>query len=320
MTERPTVPRPAPITPDIDAYGHRNRAEALADWLELAAIADRPINSAQLGDLISDNSWSRKQPRQFRVPEGLESEMTPENHVDAVKKVLDRRNETLDHLWPFEIQDSWQVVKREGASLDVPYVALLCLTVAHAWGLSTKVDPEVILESTVVRALRAMGIVAAQVGTAVDERGDFENAVEGAAKHLGLPSNVNAVTHSLRAKDEGVDTLALVGWPSDRRRAGQWVFVGQATVGQSQTWERKIREPDTDHWAQRLLQPFEPQVFLAVPHQVSAEHLTRLVSNKTGLVIDRLRFALSLSDVSSDEKDVIDVVLSAGVYDGRAAA
>lgn len=309
-----------PIGIDIDRYGTYARPEALADWLELAALVGRRMASAQLEDLISDNGWTHLKPRQFKVTDADAEWATPEVWTDATKAALNIRAETLGDLWPFKLVDSWRVEYTGGVPRDSPYVAMLALSVAHAWEAGAGREPEKVLESTAARALRALGLRVAQVGTAVGQQGGFEGVLTRAAQELGLASNVGAAPVPVSAKDEGVDTIALVGWPEDRRKAGQWLFLGQVTTARSVDWKKKIGEPIRDHWQRRLMQPFWPQRFLVVPHQVNAAQLTHLVSNDSGLVVDRLRLVLSLDDVSDDESALVDAVLKAGVDDGRAAA
>ncbi|WP_404351149.1 hypothetical protein LG324_01455 [Phycicoccus jejuensis] len=309
-----------PLEPDINAYGTYGRVEALADWLEVAALAGRRVTRAQLEDMIFDNGWTRLSPQQFLLPDGMEEEATPESWVEAVHSTLQRREQVLGVKWPFEIVGSWRVKKRPGANTVVPYTAMLALSVAHAWNVATTHKPEVLLEATIARALSGFGLAVAPVGTGTSFSGGFPEVMRQAAASLGIRCDPDAAPRKKSAKDEGVDTLALLGWPSDPRLAGQWVFVGQATVARSNEWYKKLMEPRRDHWRSRLIQPLEPQRFLVVPHQVASEYLTHLVGNDTGVVIDRLRLALVLDDVTGEERLVLDEILAAGVSDGRAAA
>lgn len=306
------------IEPNINAYGTYARVEALADWLEVAALVNRRVTSAQLEDMISDNLWTRLSSRQFLLPDDKEDDTTPETWVDAVHQTLLRRQDTLGDRWPYEFKGTWRVAVTN-QDLCVPYNALLAMTVAHGWGIKTPTAPEVLLESTVVRALTAQGVKAAALGTARGDGGFVENG-RAAAAELGLTFIPTAAPMRTRAKDEGVDTIALVGWPDDRRPAGQWLFLGQATVGRSNNWYKKLMEPRPDHWSARLNQPLHGMRFLAVPHHVASDYLSHLVGAVTGLVIDRLRLTMSLVDVSPSEREVLEAVIAAGVWDGRAAA
>lgn len=309
-----------PLEPNINAYGTYARVEALADWLEVAALVGRRVTRAQLEDMIFDNGWTELSPQQFRLPDGTEEFATPESWVEAVETTLRLRESILVDRWPFEIVGTWRVAPRTGTELTVPYTAMLGLTVAHAWSVDTPVAPEKVLEATIVRALTSLGISATPVGTSVPYTGGFPGVMTRAASALGLRCDPDAATRKANAKDEGVDTLALIGWPEDPRLAGQWIFLGQATLARSNEWYRKLMEPRPEHWRSRLLQPIAPQRFLVVPHQVASDYLTHLVNNDSGVVIDRIRLSIALEDVSPSERSVLDAVLSAGVNDGRAAA
>lgn len=302
---------------EIDAYGTQARVEALADWLEIAAICKRRVISSQLEDMISDNGWTTRSPRQIKVGED-QDEQTPEDWVEAVYKTILQRQEALGDDWPYEIRGNWRVAAVD-ARRYVPYNALLALTVAHGWRIQTPISPEVLLETTVLRALRHHGLAAAAMGTGAGA-GGFEARGRAVAAELGLTFIPEAVSRRVHAQDEGVDTVAMVGWPLDSRPAGQWIFLGQVTVASSNEWVRKLEEPRTDFWASRFGQPLHAMRFLAVPHHVASDYLTYLVSPGTGLVIDRLRMAMSLKDVSESEREVLDAVIEAGVTDGRAAA
>lgn len=48
------------IEPDIDIYGGLARGSALADYLELLALAGKRCTRAQLEDAVKDKYWSRK--------------------------------------------------------------------------------------------------------------------------------------------------------------------------------------------------------------------------------------------------------------------
>jgi hypothetical protein len=306
------------IEPNINAYGTYARVEALADWLEVAALVNRRVTSTQLEDMIADNLWTRLSSRQFLLPEDKEDDTTPETWVDAVHQTLLRRQDILGDRWPYRFSGTWRIAAAHHDPY-VPYNALLAMTVAHGWGIETPTAPEALLEGTVVRALTAQGIRAAALGTARGEGGFVQNGLAAAAE-LGLTFIPDAAPVHVRAKDEGVDTIALVGWPSDNRPAGQWLFLGQATVARSNNWYKKLMEPRPDHWSARLNQPLHGLRFLAVPHHVASDYLSHLVGAVTGMVIDRLRLTMSLVDVSPSEREVLEAVITAGVWDGRAAA
>ena len=308
----------ASVEPDINAYGTYGRVEALADWLELAALAGRRVTSAQLEAMIADNGWTRLSPRQYLLPAAEESDSPPEAWVEAVFQAVAKRQSVLRDAWPYEIRGDWRIIARAG-ELHTPYNALLALTVAHAWGVPTAHRPEEVFENTVTRALQDHGIAAVGIGTAAGS-GTFATRAAAAASRLGLPFAPELAPMKASARDEGTDTLALVGWPQDDRPAGQWVFVGQSTMARSNEWHTKLMEPRVSHWARRLHQPLDAIRFLAVPHHAASEFLRHLVGPDTGVVVDRLRITSCLRLVSGEERSVLDAVVAAGVSDGRAAA
>ena len=322
-----STPAIDPVAIDCEIYGSTTRAEALADWLELAAIAGRRVTSAQLAGMIFDNGWAHLAPTQYSKHGGPYTEPGDEDQLgmaaaltDAVRSVLTMRETVLGERWPFKLEPSWQVKLREGVDLYCPYTAMLAITVAHAWGVETGCRPELVLEDSARRALISLGLGAVGFGTGSNAVGTFEERVAEAADVIGLESDAGGVTRARSARDEGADTFAIILGLDTARRAGQWVFVGQVTTAKSSEWKRKFAEPVMAHWKDRLLQPLTPQRFLVVPHHANSEQLYHLVNDDTGVVIDRIRLALALEDVSTEERQIIDAVVEVGVEDGRAAA
>src|SRR4051794_12562534 len=113
-----------PLEPNINAYGTYARVEALADWLEVAAMVGRRVTRAQLEDIIFDNGWTQLSPQQFLLPEGIEEHATPEYWVEAVETTLRRRQSILVERWPFELLGTWRVAVKTGADVIVPYTAM----------------------------------------------------------------------------------------------------------------------------------------------------------------------------------------------------
>lgn len=313
------------ISPELDAYGTYARASALADWLELAAWQGRRVTRAQLEDLIYDNNWTTKRPQQFLMveqPAHSENEdadfypEVPELWSEAVLALLQERADLLKDAWPFQIEGDWQLVAKDDLSQDCPYLALLCMTVAHAWKLRTSTNATILIEETVSRALSSKGWHVISMGTGDRSGLSFQDNLASAATELGLPILDPALPAKLHAKDGGVDTLTFIGW-SDCRLAGQWLSIGQVTIMKSDGWHMKIGEPRPDHWAKYFLQPLLPARFLAVPHHVEKYHLEYLVGSDTGAVIDRLRLTMSLAETTERERQLVREVFECQVDDGR---
>src|SRR5450759_3429280 len=107
----------APLEPNINAYGTYARVEALADWLEVAALVGRRVTRAQLEDMIADNGWTELSPQQLYLADGAEESATPEAWVEAVLTTLNRRQDILRERWPYEIRGTWRVLPRAGAEV-----------------------------------------------------------------------------------------------------------------------------------------------------------------------------------------------------------
>lgn len=291
-----TAPSRYKIGPEIDIYGSRARSSALADFIEVAALAGVRITEAALADLIYDNGWGRRPVRQFITPVG---EDDPEDMASSVYSLLADRRDQLKGLYPFALKHSslHSLVSREDCVTST-YVGLLAIAVVHAWGVPTDVDPKPVLESVTALALAAAGIETYDIGAT--ERGSgFDDALSRAATKLGL-RRVTQIFGSRHAQDAGVDTLGSFCW-RDSRPAGRWLLIGQATVGKSDTWARKLSEPSPARWAKLLVEPLHPQTFLSVPHHVETEHLRDLLVDARGVVVDRLRLTPLIAANSADQ-------------------
>ena len=262
------------IEPNIDRYGKYARSSALADYLELAALAGKRITRDRLEDLIEENEWARRPKRQYYTPN---QEPDPAAWSDSVFSVVADRRAALVDRYPFE--ERGRAVRVVDAALDrgaSEYLAVLAITVVHAWGLPAPVDPEEVLEELVAGVLENLGLAVSRMGTLDREAGGFRETLKAGGTALGLRPSPDPRPVSRRAKDAGVDTLGGVVW-RDGRRAGQWLFLGQATVAQSHEWERKLSEPQPPRWARYLQEPLLPQAFLAVPHHVEDDHMDDLL-------------------------------------------
>jgi len=116
------------------------------------------------------------------------------------------------------------------------------------WKVPTVDKTEYVLEQTAVRALTHKGLTVARLGTSWDRRPSSRAARRSVAATLPLAIAGLGVS-DVFAKDAGVNTLVRVGWP-DLRPAGQWIMVGQVTVGRGNDWEGKMGEPlhASEHW------------------------------------------------------------------------
>lgn len=320
-----------PIQPAIDAYGTYARASNLADHLEILAILGDSVSRAELADLIADQDLTAKMDelfagplpaprRQFEDDEDEVEDAVTGNEGSAqaarVFDVLFERSDVLGALYPFSVDNA--VTLKDGVDLETsPYVALLSLTLVHAHKLriassanATTLDPKLVLEDVVVRSLRKMGLRAENVGEVSRASNNFRDTIETVGTAVGLKPTPSAAVSLINANEEGVDALAH--FASSDSRAGNWVFIGQVTCGKSDTWKKKLAEPSSPSWKLYLNLLVEPLGFLAVPHHVERQQLTKLVQDGNRMVLDRLRIVRFADGVSPLERELIRGVMHVG--------
>lgn len=298
------------VAPNVDAYGGHSRAGALADYLEVNALKGRYITSAELEDIASEQGWSRKERRMILV-EGDDPESDPALWSEMAFAEVDARIDILGREYPFELVTGALRYAGPPDPRDSIYVALLAVTVVHAWDLVRTVEPTVVLEDIVRRALQNRSLLAADMGTGDRNGLTFEQNLLQSGAACGLSPSDQPRPIAAHAKDAGVDTLGTMIWPD--RRQGQWVFIGQATCGSSSTWKRKLKEPEGERWRGYLQESLAPLPFLAVPHHVDRRQWADLMEPKIGVILDRLRLAHSKGPNSPDEVALVDALLSANV-------
>lgn len=304
------APEPLVIEIDIDRYGQDARGSALADYLELAALAGIRVTKAALRDLIVDNEWVRRPVRRYLLPDDVDDD--PDSWSESVFSIIAERGDALGDVYPFTVRGKSVVVKdRDLDRLSSRYLSLLAITVVHAWSLPCEESAEATLEMVVADTLSSVGMGAVGVG-ATDRRMGFVDALREGGAALGLRPSPDPRPRSASAKDVGVDTLAGVVW-RDHRQAGHWIVIGQVTTAQSQLWRSKLAQPEPARWANYLQEQLHPQVFLAVPHHVQREHLVDLMESRRGVVIDRLRLARNKPENSLRERQLIEAMLAARV-------
>jgi hypothetical protein len=312
------------IEPEKDAYGAEADTSHLADYLELLALADRPLRRAELADYLADLKWTVRSRELYHqgVPVGGgepdEDELDGGTGVspateaaDRVFEVLADRAELLGDLYPFEVSGSELTRRAPDARHDV-YIALLAITVAHHYEVATDEAPERVFEDVVAQVMSSRGLLTVDMAAAGRGSGDFRDAVRNAADGIGLVSAPDAAPSRTHANEEGVDTVSHLSW-SDKR-PGHWIFIGQATCGQSGTWQRKIQEPWPDQWQPMLGSSVTPWAYLAVPHHVETPQMSHLSVGTGRLVLDRLRLCRHVEQLTSSQRQVIDAVLADGVY------
>lgn len=305
---------PADLEPSIDAYGSKARRSALADFAELWALDGQHPTAAALGDYARDNGWTTLQDEAYTSPsteaDAVDEDIVddPDGAGDVVFAVLDERADLLGARYPFRREG--QRLRFTGAAHE-PYLGLLCLTLAHSYGIPTSVEPTKVFEDLVSRVLEARFQRALNFSRLRATHPDFRSGLLAAGEVLELEPTPSSAPHAVKAKDEGVDVLAHLHWGD--QRPGKWTAVGQATCGKSDTWPAKMAEVAVAGWTQYLNSVIDPLAFLAVPHHVEPGHFSYLVRSQRRLLLDRPRLARWLPGLSSDLVALVGAVRDSAV-------
>ena len=306
----------ARLEPDI--YGRHARASLLADYVELLALkrkgheVKRPI----VADFLADNDWNLELidlPADGRSDDGLATTLAGrrDDAGSAASIVFDQlmeRHDVLMGRYPFEVSERGVSLRSDFDYELNSYVATLALTIAHAFDVLPLKQVAPLFERMVTAALRRRGLRSVCLAEIRRSGQSFEDALTHACAEVGLEAAPRAAPTLTHAHDEGVDVLCHLGWDGGRLRAGTWGFIGQATVGRSDTWPRKIKEPSPSSWARRIGTRVRPLPFLAVPHHVEQRTMVKLTDDADAVVLDRLRLVRFKEGVEDDEKDVIRAV------------
>ena len=304
-------------SPEPDIYGPYARASLLADYVELIALQGQSVRRATVADFLSDsdNTWDLELIRSATDDPLAEESRALSEQIDRAQedasivfRQMDERRHMLADRYPFEISGDIVSLGRDVDREANPYVAVLALTIAHAFRVETWCRPEALFERTVTGVLRARGIPSVGLAAARREAGSFEEALRAACECIGLKAVPDAAPMLANAHDEGVDVLCHVGWEQDLR-PGTWGFIGQVTVGRSDSWRRKIKEPSPATWALLTGTFLQPMPFLAVPHHVERPMMEKLTVDGQAVVLDRLRLVGFKDETNDEERAVIQAVL-----------
>lgn len=303
---------------DPDTYGQYARASLLADYVELLALKRKghEVRRSIVADFLADNDWNLELidlPADRQPDDGLTTTLS-ERRDDAgsaasiVFEQLMERHDVLEGRYPFEVSEHGVSLRPDFDHESSSYVAALAITIAHAFRVLplTKVAP--LFERMVTAVLRDRGLRSVCLAEVRRSGQSFEDALIDACEAVGLKATPNAAPTLVHAHDEGVDVICHLGWDGPTLRAGTWGFIGQATVGRSDTWLRKIKEPSPSSWARRIGTRIRPLPFLAVPHHVEQPTMVKLTDDADAMVLDRLRLVQFKEDVVGDEQDVIRAV------------
>ena len=302
-----------------DTYGQYARASLLADYVELLALKrkGRGVRKSIVADFLADNNWNLELidlPADGQPDDRLTttSSQRRDDAGSAASIVFDQITERHDVLtqqnYPFDVSAHGVSLRSDFDHESSPYVAALAITIAHAFGVLPLGQVAPLFERMVTTVLRRRGLQSVCLAEIRRSRHSFDDALIDACTAIGLKAAPNAAATLARAHDEGVDVLCHLGWDGAKLRAGTWGFIGQATVGRSDTWPRKIKEPSPSSWARRIGTRVRPLPFLAVPHHVEQPTMVKLTDDADVMVLDRLRLVRFKEDVDGDEQDVIRAV------------
>jgi len=314
------------IEPRKDAYGIEADTTHLADYLELLALTGRPLRRADLSDFLADNNWvvrsrelyhaaSPGLPGSEPAEDDLDGDLGVSPPDDAAGRVFDlliAREELLGDRYPF-VSDSVQLSVREPLT-DVHrlYLALLAITVAHHYDVSSPAAPEHAFEAVVASAMAARGLRTVDMGLTGRTSNDFRAAVRTAGESIGVLPAPDAAPSKRHANEEGVDTVSHLSWGD--ARPGHWLFIGQATCAKSNEWAKKMAEPKAGQWGKLLGSVIRPIAYLAVPHHVETHQMLHLSTGDERLVLDRIRLCRHLPSLDADQEGILAAVLSEPVY------
>src|ERR1051326_2590615 len=297
------------ITPNIDWYGTYGTASALADYLEIAAIARIGLTRAEVVDLIDDNDWSTRVGREHytSLDEDDEEEQEARDIAERVYNIFAERQEVLGTEYPFAVEPNG-ILSFTG-SKEHPYLALLAISVAHASSVDVPHDVTQVFEDTVTDVFRARGWKAVNLGKLTPAEG-FEKGGTLAGDELMIKMLPEAAVRNQFAQDERADTLVHYPWCS---RPGRWIMIGQVTCAKSNEWRKKLQEPSPTSWQLRLGEIALPNVFLAVPHHVERRVRTFLIGDCNRYLLDRMSLTLYKTSLSEVEQSVVESVLASTV-------
>ena len=304
-------------SPEPDTYGQYARASLLADYVELLALKGQPVRRATVADFLSDNDaeWD------LELIQTSGNDRSDEQAVDLAKRIdvagerasivfhqLDERRRVLADRYPFKIARDQEVsIDQDVDPESNAYVAVLALTIAHAFQVNSPSRPECLFEETVTNVLQERGLASVGFATLRRKCGSFEEALTTACQEIGLKAAPDVAARRKRAHDEGVDVLCHLGWEPDLR-PGSWGFIGQVTVAKSDSWNRKIKEPDPGSWRGRLGTRVPPLSFLAVPHHVERQTMEWLTGEGPAIVLDRLRLVRFKEEIKANELEIVRAV------------
>lgn len=309
-----------------EAYGSFARMSVVADFLELAVLSGKVVTKAKVSDWLKDNGqFAILRPKLQRYgdedPEGEDDEAQNLEDLgeakdarfrDAAERVfqllMERRN-ILRNRYPFSV--TTDALSRRSSAKRSPYLALLSLTVAHAFRVNTAARPEELFEDMVAEAFVLRICPALNFGGLRRKTGQFRTALVQARKQLGFGQAAPTTVVHTFAHDEKADILGHLHF-DDAVRRGRWIFIGQVTVGMSDSWMSKAKEPTLGSWEKLTAATLLPTPFLAIPHHIESRHMDEVLETQV-MVLDRLRLTPFVRASSKRVRGIVSAVRAAGV-------
>lgn len=296
------------IEADIDRYGSLARASCLADYLEIMALRGLVCTFAQLEDMVSDQ-WPRLG-QKIQLPDEDPGDI--ESTAEGARLCILERLDILGGKYPFQYEGHRISLRPNFSIHGSPYVAMLAIALTHAYRLDSSLTVQHLFEALVTDALRELGLTVANVGElSRTNNSAFEPTLVALSAAVGITMNPRAATHRVRANDAGIDVFAHVNWQD--KRNGRWSLIGQVTVGSSDSWNQKIREPSSHTWQKLMGETSCPFVFLAVPHHVEKRTFAELAERTSHTILDRTRLAAIMQQQPGYLTPVVHTVLNADI-------
>ena len=131
------------------------------------------MKRATLADFLADNDWNLdliQSPESDRL-DGESSDLSGQldqahEVASVVFRQIDERHEVLAERYPFEITDDAVALDCRVDLEANAYAAVLALTIAHAFGVSSMHRPDEMFERIVLKVLQARGPVVGRGGHA----------------------------------------------------------------------------------------------------------------------------------------------------------
>jgi hypothetical protein len=257
---------------------HR-RIELLADWIELAALADDvELYRHDVVGVLKDSYFVKDQD-------------DAQSAVAQAWRVLQRRQRTAGSAYPFDLNDDYILQDRPKDRSAYCFMLVLAATeylsgYRFGSGGAFRNLFEIMCVEAVSRLLPGWEVSWCGA-TAQDMR-----AAGGIVPYVArlLRTQVKDPTFFKSAQDGGVDFLAV--WTGADQRSARPALWGQVASGQD--WDSKLKEPDFDLWMDAIRVLPAPARAFAVPFAFDQHTFTFAAIKSTGWILDRERLAAAL--------------------------